>query len=144
MITKKVIKDNLLGLGLLSHIGALVIAAIPRLDGVGATLYLIATFFLLFGAFLTWGRKGNKGRLFIACAVAFFPLIGPLLTLKMMHSLSEKREQEPLIMSVFTLKIHPTVVLVWIVAIAVATVLTFQQDDSYFSNRQPASPTTPR
>lgn len=144
MITKTVIKDNLLGLGLLSHIGALVIAAVPRLDGVGAILYLIATFLLLSWVFLTWDREGEKSRFYIACIVAFFPLIGPLLTMKMVHPLSEKRGNKSWIMSVFTLQIHPTVVLVWIIAIAVATALTFQQYDPYFSNRHPISPTTPR
>lgn len=144
MIVKIVIADNLLGLGLLSHISALVIATVPRLEGVGAILYLVAAFFLLSGTFLTWDREGKQSRFYIACAAAFFPLIGPFLTLKMAHALSEKRIKKPWITSVFALKIHPVAVLVWSVALAAAVILAFQQYDPYFSNPQPVYPTTPR
>lgn len=142
MIAKTAIADNLLGLGFLSHITALVIAAVPRLGGVGIIFYLIATFFLLIGAFLTWDKVGKKSRFYIACAAAFFPLIGPFVTLKLVYSLSEKRGKEPWITSVFTLKIHPAVLLVWSVALAIAVALTFQQYDPYFSNHPIVHPTT--
>lgn len=142
MIAKTVIANNLLGLGLLSHITALVIAAVPRLEGVGIILYLIATFFLLFGVFLTSDRRGKERRFYIACAATFFPLIGPFVTLKLVYTLSEKRAKETWITSVFTLKIHPAAVLVWSVVLAIAVALTFQQYDPYFSNHQIVYPTT--
>lgn len=142
MIAKTAIADNLLGLGLLSHITALVIAAVPRLEGVGIILYLIATFFLLVGAFLTWDRVGKESRFYTACAAALFPLIGPFITLKLVYSLSGKKVKEPWITSVFTLKIHSAVLLVWSLALAIAIVLTFQQYDPYFSNHPIVHPTT--
>lgn len=144
MSAKIAIADTLLGLGFLSHISALVIAAVPRLEGVGAILYLIAVFFLLSGTFLTWEREGKQSRFYLACAAAFFPLIGPFLTVKMAHSLSEKRIKESWVTSVFALKIHPAAVLAWSIALAVAVVLAFQQYDPYISNRQSVHPTTLR
>lgn len=94
MITKTALTNNLLRLGLLSHISALVIATIPILEETGAILYIITTCFLLFGIFLTQERWKEDRRFYIACAAAFFPLIGPLLTLRLLYTVSRKRAKE--------------------------------------------------
>lgn len=146
MIAKTALGNNLLGLGLLSHLCALVIAITPLLEEVGAVLYLIATLFLVLGLYSQWNAPGKDSRFYTACAAATLPLVGPFVALKMVYF--EKRDERPAkehwITSVFALRIHPAVLLVWSVALAITVAVTFQQHDRYFANRPSVHTSMPK
>lgn len=146
MIAKTALGNNLLGLGLLNHLCALVIAATPLLERVGIVFYLIATVLLVLGLFSQWNAPLRDSRFYAACAAAILPLVGPFIALKMVYF--EKRGEHPAqehwITSTFALRIHPAVLLLWSVALAVTVAVTFQQHDRYFADRPSVHTSIPK
>lgn len=126
MIAKTSLGNNLLGLGLFSHMNALWIGMIPQLDTIAIFLYFAAIFLLIAGLTVEWVNPRTDARFYAACGVSILPLIGPFTALKMVYSHSRKNNETPStkgwIASVFTLKIHPIALLVWMIALTVVSV----------------------
>lgn len=123
MIAKTSLGSNLLGLGLFSHINALWIGMIPQSDTLAVFLYIAAIFLLIAGLMVEWDNPKNDTLFYTACGVSILPLIGPFIALKMAHSHSRQETETPSekrwITSVFTLYIHPIVLLIWMIALMI-------------------------
>lgn len=129
MIAKTSLGNNLLGLGLFSHMNALWIGMIPQLDTIAIFLYFAAIFLLIAGLTVEWVNPRTDVLFYAACGASILPLIGPFTALKMVHSHSRKNNEIPpkkgWIASVFTLKIHPIALLVWIIALTIMSIFVF-------------------
>lgn len=126
MIAKTSLGNNLLGLGLFSHINALWIGMIPQLDNLAIFLYFAAVFLLITGLMVEWNNPKTDALFYAACSVSILPLIGPFIALKMVYSHSRKEAEtapkKGWIVSVFTLNIHPIALLIWILALTIMSV----------------------
>lgn len=123
MIAKTSLGNNLLGLGLFSHINALWIGMIPQLDTIAICLYLAAVFLLIAGVTVEWDNLRTDVLFYAASGASILPLIGPFIALKMVYSHSRKETGTPpkkgWIASLFTLKIHSIALLMWMIALTV-------------------------
>lgn len=142
MIAKTVIGNNALGLGLITHFTAVIIAMVPFRDTNTYITYIYVTGSLLLslGIFIElFGKQENVFRnwhFYAASLLSLLAFVGPLFSCWILYILSKEEKQTVggFIASLFGLKVHPSVLLIWSIAIGITLAILFQQHDPYFSH----------
>lgn len=144
MIAKTFLGNNLLGLGLISHFTAMIIGmlAIQNAGVISAVLYFVGYLFFMLGIFLELQTQQNtvlkNWHFYTSSVLALFPIVGPIITFVLLYKVHNARSQQSktltgFITSIFALKVHPILLMIWSITIAIALAFTFQQHDPYFS-----------
>lgn len=145
MIAQTAIGNNMLGLGLITHFTTVIIATIP-LNGTDifiASAYITGSLLLSLGIFIElFDIQKNVLRswhFYAASALSLLSFIGPIFSCWILYMLSHEENKQPktvgrFIASLFALKIHPIVLLIWSIAVGIASALLVQQHDPYFSH----------
>ncbi len=118
---------NLLGLGILSHITALILAMIPRFELLGVFLYVFAFIFLIAGITAQWKAPHKEVRFYITILLALLPLAGPIVSLKLASSQLKNKDTGR-----FLPRVHPVALLIWGLILAAAITVTSIGEDPYF------------
>jgi hypothetical protein len=142
VIAKTVIGNNAVGLGLITHFTAVIIAMVPfaQSDTFITGIYVSGSLLLSLGIFVelfdTQENVLKNWHFYAASALSLLAFIGPLFSCWILYLLSkeEKKTAGGFIASVFALQVHPIVLLIWSIAIGIALALLFQQHDPYFSH----------
>lgn len=148
MIAKTVIGNNALGLGLITHIMAIIIAMIPfqGTDSVITYTYVAGSLLLSIGIFIELVDKQESvlknWHFYAASALSLLAFIGPLFSCWILYAMSDEINKQPktaggFITALFALKIHPIVLLIWSITIATALATAVQQHDPYFLHLTP-------
>lgn len=145
MIAKTVIGNNVFGLGLISHVIAIVSGMLTIEEGeiLSVGYYLLGCLFIIIGIFVEFNIRQKRilsnFDFYSALALSLLSIIGPILVFWILYSFS-KEENQPttagnFIGSIFTLKVHPLALLVWSTLLFIILAVLFQQNDPYFFNR---------
>lgn len=145
MIAKTVIGNNVFGLGLISHVMAIVSGMLTIEEGeiLSVGYYLLGCLFIIIGIFVEFNIRQKRilsnFDFYSALALSLLSIIGPILVFWILYSFS-KEENQPttagnFIASIFTLKVHPLALLVWSTLLFIILAVLFQQNDPYFFNR---------
>lgn len=142
MIAKTLSGNNTIGIGLITHFTAILIAMIPLggVDNVITYIYVTGSLLLSLGIFVELFDKQKNifknWHFYAASALSLLAFIGPLFSCWILYILSkgEKKSVGGFIASLFALKVHPIVLLIWTIAMGITLAILFQQHDPYFSH----------
>ncbi len=144
MMVKTFAGNNLLGLGFLNHFSSIILGMIAFDGGsvLSAYTYLIGNLFFMFGFFMEFNHQQKifkYGYYFMACVFAFFPIVGPIGALWVLYSFRnidnpQIKTFKWFVVSVFSINVHPLVLLIWSVIFFVTFAIIFKQNDPYFLN----------
>lgn len=148
MIAKTVIGNNALGLGLITHSMAIILAMVPfqGTDAVITYTYMAGSLSLSIGIFIELVDKQENvlknWHLYAASALSLLAFIGPLFSCWILYAMSDETNKQPktaggFITSLFALKVHAIVLLIWSITIATALAIAVQQHDPYFLHLTP-------
>lgn len=147
MIAKTVIGNNALGIGLLTHIAAITVTAVPlgNTDEWNLMVYIFGTFLMSVGIFselLDHQKTVLKSwHFYAASALSLLAFIGPLFSCWILYTASNEKESQKsvggFIRSLLGLKIHPLILFIWLTAGLAGLTLLFYRYDPYFSRITP-------
>jgi cell division protein FtsW (lipid II flippase) len=146
MIAKTFAGNNLLGLGLISHVTAIIIAMVPFQETESLIAYLMGS--LLLSLAILIELLGHQESVFknwhfyAASILSLLAVIGPIFACWILYILSDEENKHPktaggFITSIFALKVHPIALLIWTIAIIIPLAILAQQYDPYFSHSIP-------
>lgn len=144
MLARTTIGNNALGLGLMTHIMAVVIAMIPSAanDIFIFSAYMIGSFLLSLGIFLElFEMQKNVLRhwhFYVAAILSLLAFIGPIFSCWILYLLNEKETHEQktagnFISALFAIKVHPIALFIWSISIVITLSLLIPLNDPYFS-----------
>lgn len=146
MIAKTFVGNNVLGLGLISHFTAIIIAMVPFQESEALIAYLLGSFLLSLGIFielLDHQESVLKNWHFYAASVlSLLAIIGPIFASWILYTLSDEEKKHHktaggFITSIFALKVHLIAFLIWSIALVITLAIFAQQHDPYFAHSIP-------
>ena len=142
MIAKTVIGNNVIGIGLITHLTAIIIAMIPLqgTDTFITSIYVTGSLLISLGVFIElYDKQENifkNWHFYAASALSLLAFIGPLFSCWILYILNEEKNISVggFITSLLALKVHPVILLILSITIGISLTILFQQNDPYFSH----------